>query len=136
MSPRFLAPLLALALLGTGCVERFSAVELGVPVTLASPAGQPAEGDRFRVNQTSLHALWGFANLSRASLERALATQLVGGRGVADVRIRVRSRWTDLLITAITLGILVPRTVTFEGVITGAPTPAPPVPPPPSPPEP
>ena len=38
--------------------------------------------------------------------------------GIADVRIRVRSRWTDVLITALTAGLIVPRTVTFEGVVT------------------
>jgi len=37
---------------------------------------------------------------------------------VADVRIRVRSRWSDVLITALTAGLIVPRTVTFEGVVT------------------
>ncbi len=119
---RRVLPLLALsALLGTGCAESFSAARLGVPVTMASPAGQPAQGDAFRVNQTSLHAVFGIFTLSHASLEKALATQLVGGRGVADVRIRVRSRWSDLLITGLTLGLFVPRTVTFEGVITGTP---------------
>ena len=36
----------------------------------------------------------------------------------ADVRIRVRSRWSDLLLSALTLGLVVPRTVTYEGVVT------------------
>jgi hypothetical protein len=37
---------------------------------------------------------------------------------VADLRIRVRSRWSDVLLTGLTLGLIVPRTVTFEGVVT------------------
>lgn len=121
---------IALALLATGCGESFSAVRLGVPVTMSSPAGQPPEGERFRINQASIHAFWGLLSLSRADLEKALGNQLVGGRGVADVSIKVRSRWSDVLFSVITLGIVIPRTVTFEGVITGATLP-PPAPPPP-----
>lgn len=117
-----------LAAFSTACVERFNATQLGVPVTMASPAGEPAEGDRFRVRQTSIHAFWGIVTLKHASLEDALSTQLVGGRGVADVRITVRSRLLDLLFTGLTLGLVVPRSVTFEGVVTGAPAPSTPPP--------
>jgi hypothetical protein len=44
----------------------------------------------------------------------------VGGRSVSNVRIKVRSRWSDVLITGLTLGLFVPRTVTIEGVVTGS----------------
>ncbi|HEX9755870.1 MAG TPA: hypothetical protein VGA42_09175 [Gemmatimonadales bacterium] len=125
---RSLLLLPTLAVLATACVEHFNATQLGVPVTMASPAAAPAEGDRFRIRQTSVHALWGIATLKRASLENALATQLVGGRGVADVRITVRSRWLDILFTGLTLGVVVPRSVTFEGVVTGGTTPSTPPP--------
>jgi len=103
-----------------GCANSFDATSLGVPATLASPAGQPAEGTRFSVTSRSVFALWGIARLKEPSLRKALAAQLGGGTGVADVKIRVRSRWSDLLITALTLGLIVPRSVTFEGVVTGA----------------
>ena len=53
-----------------------------------------------------------------------LATQLVGGKSVTNVKISIFSKWSDILITALTLGVVVPRTVTFEGVVTGG-TPAP-----------
>jgi hypothetical protein len=43
---------------------------------------------------------------------------LGGGSGIADVKIRSRSRFTDILFTVLTAGLLVPRTVTFEGVVT------------------
>jgi hypothetical protein len=36
---------------------------------------------------------------------------------VSDVRIRVRSRWSDVLFTVLTAGLNVPRTVTYEGVV-------------------
>ena len=111
---------LALALAGllTGCAETFDATTLGVPATLATPAGQPPAGDRFRVSSKAVFALWGLARLKEPSLRKALAAQLGGGSGVANVKIKARSRWSDILFTVITAGIIVPRTVTFEGVVT------------------
>jgi hypothetical protein len=95
----------------------FDAATLGVPVTLASPAGQPPEGSRFSVTSRSVYSLWGLARLKQPSLRKALAAQLAGGSGVADLKIKVRSRWSDILITALTAGLIVPRAVTFEGVV-------------------
>jgi hypothetical protein len=95
----------------------FDAATLGVPVTLASPAGQPSEGSRFSVTSRAVYALWGLAQLKQPSLRKALAAQLAGGSGVADLKIKVRSRWSDILITALTAGLIVPRAVTFEGVV-------------------
>jgi hypothetical protein len=110
-----LALLLCVSL--SGCSMTFDAATLGVPVTLASPAGQPPEGSRFSVTSRAVYALWGLAKLKQPSLRKALAAQLAGGSGVADVKIKVRSRWSDILVTALTAGLIVPRAVTFEGVV-------------------
>jgi hypothetical protein len=107
-----------LALSLVGCSMTFDARSLGVPVTMASPVGQPAEGDRFQVTSRAIYLLWGIGSIKQPSLARALATQLAGGKGVADVRIRVHSSFGDLLVTALTAGLVVPRAVTFEGVVT------------------
>ena len=109
---------LALAALLTGCAETFDATTLGVPATLASPAGAAPAGDHFRVSSKAVFGFWGLATLKQPSLRKALAAQLGGGAGLADVKIRTRSRFTDILFTVLTAGILVPRTVTFEGVVT------------------
>jgi len=101
----------------SGCAMTFDAATLGVPVTLASPAGQPPEGSRFSVTSRAVYALWGLGRLKQPSLRKALAAQLAGGSGVADLKIKVRSRWSDILITALTAGLIVPRAVTFEGVV-------------------
>jgi hypothetical protein len=42
---------------------------------------------------------------------------LGGGSGIAELRIKVRSRWSDVLVTALTAGLIVPRAVTYEGVV-------------------
>jgi len=118
VSARVAVLALLLVLVLGGCAQTFDASTLGVPATLASPAGQPAAGDRFRVSSHALFAFWGIAKLKEPSLRKALAAQLGGGSGIADVKIRTRSRFTDVLFTVLTAGLLVPRTVTFEGVVT------------------
>ena len=111
-----LATVLVLSL--GGCAQTFDATTLGVPATLASAAGQPAEGDRFRVSSKAVYAAWGIVRLKEPSLRKALAAQLSGASGVADVKIKVRSRWSDLLLSVLTAGLIVTRSVTFEGVVT------------------
>jgi hypothetical protein len=100
-----------------GCAQTFDSTSLGVPVTMASPAGQPPGGSRFRVSSHAVYTFWGLARLKDPSLRKALAAQLAGGSGIADLKIKVRSRWTDVLVTALTAGLIVPRAVTYEGVV-------------------
>ncbi len=113
---RGLPILLSLTLL-LGCAQTFDAATLGVPVTMATAAGQPVQGTRFEVNAHALYALWGIARIKEPSLRKALAAQLADARGIANLRIKVRSRWSDVLVTGLTLGLIVPRAVTYEGVV-------------------
>ena len=125
MSLRYAALVLTL-LSATACAQTFDATTLGVPVTMAAPAGEQVVGEAFKVNQSSIYAFWGFLTLTTANLVKSLGSQLVGGKSVSNLKIKIRSRWSDLLITGLTLGIVVPRTVTFEGVVTGGTPAAPP----------
>lgn len=109
--------LLAVLAFTAGCAERFDASRLGVPATLSEPAGQPVEGQSFQVTSRSVHLLWGLIPLSRSSLQRALATQAMDSPQIHSVKIHVRSRWSDLLVTVLTAGLVVPRAVTYEGVV-------------------
>jgi hypothetical protein len=111
-----LPALLLLSFMG-GCAETFDATTLGVPATLASPAGQQPEGAHFRVTSHAVYGFWGLAKLKDPSLRKALAAQLAGGSGIADLKIKVRSRWSDVLVTALTGGLIVPRAVTYEGIV-------------------
>jgi hypothetical protein len=52
-------------------------------------------------------------------VEKALAGQLVGGKRIENVRIKVRSSVGDVLLTIFTAGIIVPRSVTVEGTVVG-----------------
>ena len=109
---------LAAVLLG-GCVQNIDATRVGVPVTLASAAGTPMPpgGERFSVTGKAVYALWGITAISGPTLHQTLAGQLVGGKALVDVKIKVRSRWSDVLVTVLTVGIIVPRTVTAEGIV-------------------
>ena len=90
-----------------------------VPTTpFSSWPTEPPAGNRFEVTGRAVYGLWGLVRLHEPSLERSLAAQLAGGSGVADLKIKVRSRWSDILISGLTLGLVVPRAVTFEGVVT------------------
>jgi hypothetical protein len=107
----------ALLLLLGACANTIDATRLGVPTTLASSAAQPAQGDSFSVTSRAVYGFWGAVRFSEPSVRKALAAQLVGGKEIADVRIRIRSKFSDLLITGLTLGLIVPRAVTVEGVV-------------------
>lgn len=108
---------LALALTVSGCALTFDSTELGVPTSLAEPAQTPPQGEAFKVTRHPVFLLWGAFPVSRPSAEDVLAGQVGTGKRVANLKIKVRSRWSDLLVTALTLGAIVPKSVTFEGVI-------------------
>jgi hypothetical protein len=123
-TPRFSVSRLALPLLAAlglaACALTFDARSLGVQATMASPATEPAVGDTFRVTRTALHLFWGLYESRGANLRSALATQLGDGSGVANLRVRTWHKWSDIAATVLTLGIVAPTSVTFEGVITRA----------------
>jgi hypothetical protein len=116
--------MLVLALTTQGaCSLNFDATSLAVPVTMASPIGQATPADSFRVSTHAIWAFWGIQGLKRPSLNKALATQLAGGKGIADLKIKTHSSFTDVLFTVLTAGVIVPRSVIYQGVVTGgAPT--------------
>ena len=116
--PRRALPALLLVSLSPAARRPSTPLRWGCPPPSRAPASQPAQGDRFRVSAKSVFGFWGLVKYKEPSLRKALAAQLAGGSGVADLRIRVRSRWSDVLITGLTLGLIVPRSVTFEGVVT------------------
>ena len=113
---RLIPTAVALAFLG-GCAQTFDATSTGVPVTMASGAGAVPAGEKFTVTTHAVYAFWGLVPLSPPRLGKVLESQLVGATQVAQVRIRSRMRWSDLLFTGLTLGVFSPRTVTYEGIV-------------------
>jgi protein-S-isoprenylcysteine O-methyltransferase Ste14 len=110
-----------LGLAAGGCAMSFDASHLGVPVTMASAAtSSPTTGTPFRVNRHPVFIGWGLITVGTPNIEDVLAGQVANGAGVTNLKIRVRARWSDLLITGLTLGFFSPRTVTLEGTVQSA----------------
>lgn len=101
----------------TGCALSFDASTLGVRATLAEPAGTTPPGEDFRVNKKAVFLFFGVLKASSPSLEKVLAGQLVDGSEINNLSIEVRSGFPDVLLTILTLGLVVPRTVTFTGTV-------------------
>jgi hypothetical protein len=113
------AILIALAQVTNGCAAKFDSSHLGVTVTMAEPAQAPPSGTAFRITKHPVYLVMGLIPLGRTNLEDLLAGQVGAGASIASLKIHVRSRWSDVLITALTLGIVAPRSVTYEGVVVG-----------------
>ncbi len=101
----------------SGCAMTIDARALGVEATLASDASEPAVGEAFEFNKKAVYMFWGLAQPGKPSLRNIIASQVQGDARVADLSVRVRSRFGDVLISILTLGLVVPRTVTLEGVV-------------------
>ncbi len=115
---------IAAALFGvgaSGCAMSFDSTHLGVPVTMASAATTAIAGTPFHVNRHPVFIGWGAITAAMPNLEDVLAGQVGNGAGVTNLKIKVRARWSDLLITGLTFGLFSPRTVTFEGTVQAAP---------------
>ncbi|MFQ6045990.1 MAG: hypothetical protein ACE5PT_06480 [Gemmatimonadales bacterium] len=111
--------MLALALAMSGCVHRFDAATLGVEAIMSSPAANLPQGEPFKIDRKAVYLVLGVIPVARPSLQKVLATQVVGDQRIANLKITVKSRWTDVLLTAITAGLVVPRTVVYEGIVIG-----------------
>ena len=109
--------LVALALTLSGCAMAFDATDLGVPTSMAEAAQTPPQGTSFSVTKHPVYLLWGLTAASRPDAEDVLAGQVATGARIANLRIKVRARWSDLLVTALTAGLVSPRSVTFEGIV-------------------
>ena len=110
---------LVLALTLSGCALTLDSSHLGVPVSLAGSAQRPDSGTPFRVTKHAVYMLLGLVQVAQPNLEDVLAGQVSTGARITNLRVKARSRWSDLLITGLTLGLVVPRSVTFEGVVVG-----------------
>jgi len=108
-----------LALASAGCALTIDSTHLGVPATLAEAAPTAPQGTAFRVTKHPLYLFLGLLPVSKPNIEDVLAGQAGAGSAIANLKVKVTSRWTDLLVAGLTFGIVVPRSVVYEGVVTG-----------------
>jgi len=98
----------------------FDAGTLGVKVSMADPAGRQPEGTEFKITKKAVFLLFGVLRGSSPSLESVVGGQLLDAGEVRNLQIKVRSRFSDILITILTAGLVVPRSVTFHGYLVPA----------------
>ncbi|MEE8133433.1 MAG: hypothetical protein V3T56_00150 [Gemmatimonadales bacterium] len=108
---------LVAAMTFSGCAMTIDSRTLGVETLLASDPNNPAIGEKFKVDKKAVFMFWGLTQPGKASLTSVLGGQAQGDQKIADLRIKVRSRFIDVFFTILTLGLVVPRSVTYEGVI-------------------
>lgn len=101
------------------CALTFDAHTLGANVSLAQVPDSTQCTAQFRQSKKAVFFFWGLIAGSRPSLEHVLEGQVTGAQSVGNLRVHVRSRFTDLLITGLTGGLIVPRSVTFDGCVLG-----------------
>lgn len=85
---------------------------------MATPAGQPVVGDTFNITSHAVYVFWGLATAKQPNLRESIAGQLGAGGGVNNLAIHSRMRWSDVLVTALTLGVVSSTSVTYSGVVT------------------
>jgi len=107
----------AIVMAAAGCAHTFDATTVGVEATMASPASAPVQGEPFVVHRKATFFFWGTIPGSRPSLADALNAQATSTDRIANLRVRVRSTFSDLLISVLTAGLIIPRSVTYEGVV-------------------
>ena len=101
-----------------GCALHYDTRSLGGPVTMAAPAGAAVPGDTFAVTERAVYLFWGLAQAKEPSLRETLAGQLGAGAAVQNLAVRSRARWSDVLVSVLTLGIVSTTSVTFSGIVT------------------
>jgi hypothetical protein len=101
----------------SGCSLAFDASTLGVKVSMAEDAGQPRQGTEFQVSKKAVFLFFGVLTASNPRLDNVLGSQLLDGSEVQHLEIKVRSRWSDILVSVLTVGLVVPRSVTFHGYV-------------------
>ena len=111
------ASLVALALSTSGCAMTFDATHLGVIATMAEPAQAPAPGQAFRITKHPLYLGWGLFQIGETNLDDLLAGQLGNGGSIAGLKIEVKSSPFSAIVTVLTVGLIAPRSITYEGVV-------------------
>jgi hypothetical protein len=94
---------LVLALALSGCALTLDSSHLGVPVSMAGAAERPDSGTPFRVTKHAFYLLLGLVQVAQPNLEDVLAGQVGTGTRITNLRVKVRSRWSDVLVTGLTL---------------------------------
>lgn len=98
-----------------GCATLPLESNLDKPVNMTD--GKNAQVRTFVSNSKAIWIFWGLAPISLPTVDGVLMPQVSGHAGVQNLKITTESGFIDHVVTILTQGILVMRTVTIEGEV-------------------
>ncbi len=98
-----------------GCATLPMESNIDKPVNMTKVKDEKASV--FVSNQKALWLFWGAFPISLPTVDGVLAPQVSGHTGVQNLKVTTESGFLDLVVTALTQGILMMRTVTIQGEV-------------------
>lgn len=110
------------AMLLAGCYNLRISLPEGVDSTerFALSTLKGANLDHFSETQGTTYLFWGIVSPAPVDPEQVLAPYLRGGSRISNLTISSHHSFTDALVMFLTLGIVDPLTIRYEGDVVGA----------------
>ena len=106
---------LALVIVVTGCATLPMESRLDKPVSMTKMTTAP--GKHFAVEKRAFWVIGGLAPLSIPEVDEVIGREVSGHAGVQNLKITTEFTAIDILINALTGGIIYARTITIEGEV-------------------
>ena len=106
---------LAFIIIFAGCATLPLDSNLDKPVDMTD--GKNAQVRTFVSNNKAVWIFWGLAPLSLPTVDGVVLPQVSGHAGVQNLKITTESGFVDHVVTILTQGILMMRTVRIEGEV-------------------
>jgi len=106
---------LALVIIVTGCATLPLESNLGMPISMTDMKSAPAQ--TFESQSKAIWLFWGLMELSLPTVDGVVGPVVAGHSGVQNLKITTETDVIDFIVTNLTSGIVVLRTVTIEGQV-------------------
>jgi len=114
---KVIATVIALTLIMgvVGCATIKMESKLEKPVSMTSLRGTPVRD--FAVNTRAVWLFWGLIDLSVPEFDQIIGPYVADRAGIQKLEIKTQYGFLDLVVTALTDGIITMRTVKIEGQV-------------------
>ena len=106
---------LTLIIVVVGCATIKMESKLEKPVSMTSMRGTPVRD--FVVNTRAIWLFWGLVDLSVPEFDQIVGPHVADRAGIQKLEIKTQYGFLDLVVTALTDGIITMRTVKIEGQV-------------------
>ena len=101
-----------------GCATIKIESKIEKPVSMTSLRGTPVRD--FAVNTRAIWLFWGLIDLSVPEFDQIIGPYAADRAGIQKLEIKTQYGFLDLVVTALTDGIITMRTVKIKGQVSGA----------------